>query len=83
MSSEADAAGAPPPPPAPVVRFADILFVDAVLDPLKALRHRAHATRESLEIGRRGQVERPHRDVLCLRRLLARGLLLGQRAHLR
>ena len=33
MSSDADAAGAPPPPPAPVVRFADILFVDAVLDP--------------------------------------------------
>jgi hypothetical protein len=33
MSSDADAAGPPPPPPAPVVRFADILFVDAVLDP--------------------------------------------------
>jgi hypothetical protein len=33
MSSDADAAGAQPPPPAPVVRFADILFVDAVLDP--------------------------------------------------
>lgn len=32
MSSGADAAGTPPPSPAPVVRFADIVFVDAVLD---------------------------------------------------
>ena len=35
MSSEAGAAGTLP-PPAPVVRFADILFVDAVLDPAGA-----------------------------------------------
>jgi hypothetical protein len=33
MPSDTDAAGTPPSPPAPVVRFADILFVDAVLDP--------------------------------------------------
>jgi mRNA-degrading endonuclease toxin of MazEF toxin-antitoxin module len=32
MSSSSGAAGPPPPPPAPVVRFADILFVDAVPD---------------------------------------------------
>ena len=32
MSNQAGAAGTPPPPPAPVVRYADILFVDAVLD---------------------------------------------------
>lgn len=31
MSSDAGAAGTPP-PPAPVIRYADILFVDAVLD---------------------------------------------------
>ena len=33
MSSDPGAAGTPPPPPAPVVRFADIAFVAAVLDP--------------------------------------------------
>ncbi len=32
MSSDSGAAGTTPPPPAPVVRYADILFVDAVLD---------------------------------------------------
>ena len=32
MSSDAGAAATPPPPPTPVVRFADILFVNAVLD---------------------------------------------------
>ena len=32
MSSHAGAAGTPPPPPNPVVRYADILFVNAVLD---------------------------------------------------
>jgi hypothetical protein len=32
MSSHSGAAGTPPPPPAPVVRYADILFVDAVPD---------------------------------------------------
>lgn len=31
MSSEADAAGSPLPQPAPAVRFADIVFVDAVV----------------------------------------------------
>jgi mRNA-degrading endonuclease toxin of MazEF toxin-antitoxin module len=32
MSDQAGASGTPTPPPAPFVRYADILFVDAVLD---------------------------------------------------
>ena len=45
--------------------------VERVLDPLEPLRHRAQPPREPLDVGRRRDVERPHRDLLRLDRLLA------------
>ena len=46
--------------------------VDAVLDALQALRDRAHAAREALDVGGRGDVEGVVRDLLGLDGLLAR-----------
>ena len=54
--------------------------VDAVLDALEALGDRAHAAREALEVGRRGDVERADRDLLRLGGLLARLERAGDRA---
>ncbi len=45
--------------------------VDFVLDLLEALRERAQAALEPLDLARRGQVERRHRRLLGLLRLLA------------
>jgi len=46
--------------------------VEAVLDALEALRDRPHATGEALDVGGRGDVQRPHRHLLGLGRLLLR-----------
>ena len=57
-------------PVAPATPLLDA--VERVLDPLEALGDRAQPAGEALDVGRRRDVERPHRGLLRLDRLLAR-----------
>ena len=58
----------------------DLDAVERVLDSLKALGDRAQPTRQALDVGGGGNAEGPHRRLLCLGGLLARGERARERA---